>query len=224
MIDCQGVSSAEQLQPGQRVSVDHFVSSTKGRLYEGYGKANPDEMYCGGCLFYDHASKLIHIEHQTHLNTHQTLEAKKSFEAMAADRGVIPQSYMSDNVSAFTSAGFADHLRTFAQVIRFAGVGAHHHNGNAERAIQTIMSIARTMMLHAAIHWPDIADTSLWTMAVDYAIYLYNHLPDPETGLSPIDIFSKTRWEQKRLHHLHVWGCPAYVLDKTIADGKKEPR
>ena len=192
-------------------------------MYEGYGKANPDEMSCGGCLFYDHASKLIHIEHQKHLNTHQTLEVKKSFEAMAADFGVIPQSYISDNGSAFMSASFADHLRTFTHVICFAVNGALHHNWNAERGIQTIMSISRTMMHHAAIHWPDIADTSLWMMAVDYAVYLYNHLPDSETGLSSIDIFSKTRWEQKRLHHLHVWGCPAYVIDKTMADGKKLP-
>ena len=49
------------------------------------------------------------------------------------------------------------HLRQFSQISRFAGVGAHHHNGVAERAIQTIMSIAQTMMLHVAIHWPDMA-------------------------------------------------------------------
>ena len=59
---------------------------------------------------------------------------------------------------AFTSAGFTSHLSQFEQAMKFAGVVAHHHNGNAERAIQTIMYIVRTMMLHSAIHWPDVAD------------------------------------------------------------------
>ena len=79
-------------------------------------------------------------------------------------------------------------------------------------------------MLHAAIHWPDTADPSLWPMAVKHAEYLYNRIPDPSTGLSPHDIFTRTRWPLKKLHDIHVFGCPAYVLDKTIQDGKKIPR
>ena len=99
----------------------------------------------------------------------------------------------------------------------------HHHNGMAECAIQMIMSIARTMMLHTAIHWPKVADTSLWPMAVDHAVYLYNHVPNELTGLAPINIFTCTHWTQSKFHDLHVWGCPVYVLDSTIANGKKLP-
>jgi len=76
--------------------------------------------------------------------------------------------------------------------MKFAGVGAHHHNGNAERAIQTIMSIARTMMLHSAIHWLDVADPMLWPMAVQLAVFLHNHVADDTTGLSPTDVFTRT--------------------------------
>ena len=172
----------------------------------------------------DHASGYVHIEFQKHLNSHETLEAKTAFELMCRDHGVIIQSYLSDNGSSFTSKDFAQHLSLFQQIIRFAGVGAHHHNGCAERAIQSIMSIARTMMLHAAIHWPDVADPQLWPMAVQHAAYLFNHIPQERTGLAPVDIFTKSRWEQNKLHDLYVFGCPAYVLNKTIADGKKIPR
>jgi hypothetical protein len=49
-------------------------------------------------------------------------------------------------------------------------------------------------------------------------------MPDPGTGLSPSDIFTRTQYALDKFHDLHVWGCPAYVLDKTIADGKKLPR
>jgi len=84
--------------------------------------------------------------------------------------------------------------------------------------------MARTMMLHASIHWPEMSDPSLWPMAVAHAVFLYNHVPQMDSGLSPIDLFTKTRWEQRKFHDLHVWGCPVYVLDKTLSDGKKLPR
>ena len=86
------------------------------------------------------------------------------------------------------------------------------------------MAVARTMMLHSAIHWPDVADPILWPLAFKHAVFLVNHKPDPRTGLSPHDVFTKTRWEQKKLMDVHVWGCPVYVLDKMISDGKKLPR
>jgi|AntRauTorckE5430_2_1112549.scaffolds.fasta_scaffold04696_1 hypothetical protein len=143
---------------------------------------------------------------------------------MCRDHGVIPQKYLTDNATAFTSKEYTAHLNEFRQVNRFAGVGAHHHNGIAERSIQTIMSITRAMMLHAAIHWPDMADTRLWPMAVTQACFIWNHMPDLSTGLSPTDIFTKIRWPTSKFHDTHVWGCPVYVLDKRIADGKKIPK
>jgi hypothetical protein len=181
-------------------------------------------MFAGGCLFIDHASNFVHVEFQKHLNTHETLKAKQNFELMARDSGVISQSYISDNGGSFTSAKFTEHLGTLKQVVKFAVVGAHHHNGHAERAIQTIMSIAWTVMLHSAVHWPDVADATLWPMAVSHAIFLHNHVPDLATGLCPSDVFTKSRWEQRKYHDLHVWGCPVYALENTIADGKKLPR
>ena len=67
------------------------------------------------------------------------------------------------------------------------------------------MSIARTMMVHSVIHWPEVSDPSLWPMAAHYATYLYNKVPGPSTGLCPDDLFTKTRWEQRMFHDLHVW-------------------
>ena len=122
------------------------------------------------------------VENQCHLNTHEIIKAKEAFKLICRDHGVIPQSYLSDNNGkAFSSAGFTAHLSQFEQVINFSGVGAHHHNGNTERAIQTIMLIARTMMLHSAIHWPDVADPILWPITVQHAVFLRNHVPDDTT-------------------------------------------
>ena len=85
-----------------------------------------------------------------------------------------------------------------------------------QSAIQTIMSIARTLMLHSATRWPEVSDPSLWPMAVQYATYLDNKVPDPSTGICPNDLLTKTRWEQRKFHDLHVWGCPLYVLDRQF--------
>lgn len=83
---------------------------------------------------------------------------------------MIPQHYHSDNGSAFTSRKYAEYLAKFEQVTSFARVGTHNHTGTAECAIRTIMSIACTMMLHAAIHSP-----------IAHAVFLFNHVPDSRT-------------------------------------------
>ena len=222
--DRDGILKKDNLFPGQRVSVDHFVCSTRGRLLHTYGKEDPRLQFVGGAIFVDHASGYIFVAPQVNLNTHETLKAKDSFERHCRDFGVIVAEYLSDNGSVFTSKSYVEHLEKFQQVSRFAGVGAHHMNGIAERSIQTVMSVARTMLLHQAIHWPDIASATIWPLAVLHAVYLYNHMPNPSTGLSPHDLLSKTRWPLSKLADCHVFGCPVYVLDKTISDGKTLPR
>jgi predicted metal-binding protein len=119
--DREGTLRDDHLAPGQRVSVDHFVCSTKGRLFGSRGKTRQDDMFCGGCVFVDHASSYVHVEFQAHLATHETLQAKASYEMMSRNLGIIVQSFLTDNGSAFTSKEFASQLAKFEQVIRFAG-------------------------------------------------------------------------------------------------------
>ena len=209
------------LHPGQEVSVDHFVCCTCGRLFKSRGKSAEKDTYSGGALFVDHASSYVHSEFQQVLTSHATIIAKTSFEGMCRDHEVIPQKCLSDNGSAFSSKEFANHLTDFRQVNRFAGVGAHHHNGIAEQSIQTIMSNSRAMMLHAAIHRLEMADTKLWPMAVQQACFIWNHMPNTSTGLSPTNLFTKICLLKSKFHD---WGCPIYVLDKRIADGNKIPK
>ena len=220
----RGVLRKDNLLPGQEISVDHFICSQKGRLFTSRGKESDKEQFVGGCIFADHASGYVHIEFQRVLTSHATLAALGKFEAHCRDYGVIPLKYMSDNGSAFTSKDFTEHLSAFQQTSRFAGVGQHHANGHVERQIQTIMSISRAMMIHSALHWPEVADSQLWPMCVAHACFLWNHVPNPSSGISPADLFTKVRFPLSKLHEIHVWGSPAYVLNKRIADGQKIPR
>ena len=58
------------------------------------------------------------------------------------------------------------------QNIRFSGAGASYQNGAAERAIKTIVTMERTMLMHAALRFPDENfSTDIWTMAMDYDIW-----------------------------------------------------
>ena len=150
--DIAGALKKDDLLPGQKVSVDHFVSSIRGRRANTKGREAERFQYSGGCIFVDHASGYIVVVPQVHLNTHETLKSVEALTAIYRDFGVIAQTFLSDNGSAFTSADFQQHLKKFEQVSRFAGVGAHHHNGVAERNIRTVMTIARVMMLHSAVH------------------------------------------------------------------------
>ena len=130
----------------------------------------------------DQSSGYLHVEFQSSLTTHQTLEAKEKFELLCLDFHIRPQANVSDQGTAFTSQEFARHLSAFSQIHLLTPPGGHHQN-IAKQAIGTITQIARTMMLHSAIHWPEVSDSQLWPMAVWYAVNIYNHMPCQQSGL-----------------------------------------
>ena len=82
------------------------------------------------------------------------------------------------------------------------------------------------MMVHAAIHWPSNGadNLRLWPFAMKQAEWLYNHIPNRKTGLTPLELFTKEKADHCELLRAHVWGCPVYVLDPTLQDGKKIPK
>jgi hypothetical protein len=94
--DREGVLRQDHLAPGQRVSVDHFVCSTKGRPFGPQGKTSQDTTCSGGCVFVDHASSCVHVEFQSHLATHETLKAKENHKLLSRDLGVIVRAVVPD--------------------------------------------------------------------------------------------------------------------------------
>ena len=167
-----GKIAAGDLQPGQRVSIDQFVSSRRGRLESSRGHTKEEHMYKGGIIFVDHASGLIFIVNLVSLGAIETIKAKVLFERMAHEHGVAIQNYHADN-GIFTAKDFQDHLLQAAdtgkppQSIWYSGVGAHHQNAIAERNIGTMVARAHTSLIHYTLHWPEVADDSLWPLAVN---------------------------------------------------------
>jgi hypothetical protein len=176
----------DNLLPGQCISVDHFVATTKGRLFTSAGKTKSDDTYTGGCLFVDHATGYVHVEHQVSSTSHETLKAKNKFELMCRDFGVMPQTYLYDNHKAFTAAEFTDQLSHISS--KFTSLPVQERITTTASPKETSAQSSpshRTMMLHSAIHWPQVTDSTLWPMAVSHAVYLHNHFPNITTGLSP---------------------------------------
>ena len=81
------------------------------------------------------------------------------------------------------------------QKIRFSEAGVSHQNGLAERAIKTVVTMSRTMLMHAALRCPEYTfSTNLCPMAMYYDVWVYNRTPDVQSGLSAIEIWSRSRF------------------------------
>jgi len=218
------ILKADDLNPGDCFSVDQYESSVRGRLPHTQGREGHSNRYCGGTLFYDHATRKIFIRHQVSLSGPETVDAKRDVEREALSVGVYVKEYHADN-GIFKARDFEEALEESDQVINKSGVGAKHQNGAAERAIGITQNMARAMLLHLRIHWPDEFDPALWPFALDYAVWIYNHTPQTElANLTPEELFSSTRSKHSVLRRCRVFGCPAYVLDPKLQDGKKIPK
>jgi len=179
--------------------------------------------YRGGTIFCDATSGYIHVKHQVSLTSYETIAAKVNFERLAIEAGVTITSYHTDN-GIYRSSEFLKELHTKGQGIKMSGVSTQFQNGAAENAIKNTVARARTMMLHAAIRWPEVKDQSLWPYALTHAAYLHNQTPNQQSGLSPVELWTKTKSTNMPLQNLHVWGSPVYVLDPTLRDGSKLPK
>ena len=97
--------------------------------------------------------------------------------------------------------------------------------GHRKPLVQTVTSWALTLMMHQLLHWPEQYDESLWPFAMQQAVTLWNYLPKSSTRLSPIEIFTGTTVpDHNLLLRSRVWGCPVYVLDPCLQDGKNLPK
>mmetsp|Transcript_15062 Transcript_15062/g.36800 ORF Transcript_15062/g.36800 Transcript_15062/m.36800 type:complete len:509 (-) Transcript_15062:4073-5599(-) len=55
----------ENLKPGDKVSMDQYISAVPGRLAHTFGKEKSNKQYAGGTLFVDHATGYVFVNHQT---------------------------------------------------------------------------------------------------------------------------------------------------------------
>ena len=217
-----GVLKQEKLEPGDGVAVDQFVVRQGGRLLTTSGREREEDRFKGGTIFFDMATGKSFVKFQVSLGTTETLLAKACFERESALNGVKIKSYHTDN-GVFTAKEFIAYIHESEQRVTFSGVGAHHQNGIAERAIGTVTRKARTQLLHAQLRWSEETPTSLWTMFLSPTVELLNVMSKMEEGMSPDELFSKKKSNHQELLKLIPRGCTVYALMPSLQDGKKLP-
>jgi len=154
--------------------------------------------YKGRTIFCDAASGFIHVEHQVTLTSYEMIAAKINFKRVAIKASVTVTTYHMDN-GIYRSSKFLKDLHTKGQGIKMSGVSMQFQNGAVENAIKTTVARAHTMMLHAALQWPEVKDQCLWPYALSHAAYLHNHTPNQQNGLSPMEIWTKTKSDHMEL-------------------------
>ena len=71
-----------------------------------------------------------------------------------------------------------------------------YKNGASERAIKTVVTMVRTMLMYTALRCPEEnISTDIWPMEIYYAIWVYNRIPAMHFVLSAIEIWSSSRFE-----------------------------
>ncbi len=192
---------------------DQFVVTIPGRLPSGFGQE-------GATIFRDAASGVIWVEDQVSLGAGKTVMANAKFAEWFWEQAAAEIRHLHSDISIFTSDVFQEDCDKKSQSQSFSAVGAQHQNAQAEQAIQTIIYMARTFLIHVSLHWSDrgVDDLSLWLFAVKHAAWLYNRVPNHVSGLSPIEIATHTKTNHKDLLRTHVWGCPVFVLEPRLQE------
>ena len=211
---------------GDFVSTDQFVCKTPGRLPTGFGREGPNGSYQGGTIYNDAASGLIWVENQVSLGASETIMGKERFEQWLYDTAYAEVKHFHGDNGIFASEQYRQECIKKSQTQSFSGVGAQHQNAKAKRAIQTVMYMAWTFMVHASLHWTEhgVDDISLWPFAVKHAVWLYKQVPNRKSGLTPMELITNQKADHTNLLRLHVWGCPAYVLESKLQNSQKLPK
>ena len=66
----------DHFHPIHMVYKDHCISWASGRLYHTKGNSYPSEMFSGGCVFMDHASGYMRINHQVAIRYTEMVKEK----------------------------------------------------------------------------------------------------------------------------------------------------
>jgi hypothetical protein len=82
-----------------------------------------------------------------------------------------------------------------------------------------ISKMVRAMILHASMHLKEGIDSTLWPIAVNSALHIYNNTL--KNGVSSADNFNGSTVPRHRLLKIHIWGCLIYILDPIVQHGKK---
>ena len=166
MVANQGTSSVAVPNVGT-VSRDQCASTIQGRLPHTFGRER--HSYTCGTLFIDHASKIFLTSVNYQIMLLEPSRVNPVWEALAKEEPFTIETYHTGN-------------RIFVST----------KNCTSKQRHLTFSVVGLTP------NWPTQVccmppTRKIWSQAVDYAVWVFNRLPSVDVGLSPNELWSKTR-------------------------------
>ena len=211
--------TASYLKPGDCIFADQIESNAPGKIATFKGSPRKDT-HRVATLYVDAASKFCNLSVHGSTTVAEAILTKNAFERTAKAFGVTPKHFHGDN-GVFACIDFKRACDAAHQTYDFSAVDAHWQN-LAERYIRIFTERARTSLLDAISHWPDIITQDLWPFALKLAVDVHNNTPGP-SGLTPTEIFCGAK-DRNRLADFHPFGCPVFVLEASLRQGHKLPK
>jgi hypothetical protein len=211
-----GHIGANHTAPGMGVSSDGMKAGIPGKVFSTHGTPTT-KTYRYATFWIDHFSKFVYITLHDSKRAEDLLKSKLEFEEFAARYGVNISHIRADN-GAYTAKILADDCRKKQQTLSFCAVGAHWQNGVAERFIGTLVTRARTILLHAMSKWPQVVTESMWPFALRYMVNFHNASILQSKQATPFSLFTGED-PPYTLQDFRVFGSPCYVLAKRLQDG-----
>ncbi len=80
-------------------------------------------------------------------------------------------------------------------------------------------------MVHVSLHCSKYGTGNLapWGFAMKHAVWLHNCIPNHLSGLTLMELLTKSKTNQYHLLHTGDWGCPVHILDPKLHDRQKIP-
>jgi len=170
----------------------------------------------------DHFSDMSFVHLVKDMTVESTIKAREAFVRFCGQHGVKLSHMHADN-GRFADATFVASVQQDGHTITFAGVGAHHQNGRAEKRIRDLQDMARTMMVFAQEKWPSQHHPSLWPYALTYANDIFCHTPRAKDGVIPFAAFKGVSITPA-VNDFHTWGQPCFVLRPDFQGPVKPPK
>ena len=206
--------------PGDLIHMDQAESTNPGRPLTHSGRNSTKKIHVV-TIFVDSISHKVYAGFQQSTGATETVASKQEVEIDAKSCGVNLKAFRADN-GIFKSVEFRYDLDDKDQRITFCGVGAHHQNGVAERYIRMFVEKARNVLLNDHARWPDNIDLEIWTFAIRHVVNQWNNTPTTDLNYQTSEErFNRIKQEnvnkKKHFQNFHLFGCPAYVLERQTA-------
>ena len=218
------IRKADQVKPGDGVSIDQIVSAQPGLIPQMSGFLTSRRIW-GVTTFCDHVSDFVYVHLMRDFTVEETILATKAFEKVLAEAKRSVKHYHADN-GAFAHNGFLSSVKNNNQTITFCGVGAHHQNEIIENKNKMLTLAARTLLLHGIRMWPQMIDTMFWPFAIKASAERHNCLLVDRDNQTPASKLYDVPVQEIPVKTFHTLFCPIYVLDSRAqsAGGPGPPK